>query len=51
VFFVKGVLGGACRVFNALVTLALAVVLAAFALGVFVYALQLPLPIWPSLAG
>lgn len=32
-------------------TLALAVVLAAFALGVFVYALQLPLPIWPSFAG
>jgi putative tricarboxylic transport membrane protein len=30
---------------------ALAVVLAAFSLGVFVYALQLPLPIWPAFAG
>jgi putative tricarboxylic transport membrane protein len=30
---------------------ALALVLAAFSLGVFVYALRLPLPVWPSLAG
>jgi ABC-type Mn2+/Zn2+ transport system permease subunit len=28
---------------------ALALVLAAFSVGVFVYALRLPLPIWPSL--
>jgi hypothetical protein len=35
--------------FRTVETLALAVVLAAFSVGIFVYALQLPLSLWPDL--
>src|SRR5690242_10768277 len=38
----------ASREFRSLEIAALAVTLAVFSLGVFVYALRLPLPVWPS---
>ncbi len=49
VIIVIGVSALASRESRLIETSALALVLAAFSVGVFVYALRLPLPVWPAL--
>ena len=51
VIVVIGVSALASRESRLFETTALALVLAAFSVGVFVYALRLPLPVWPAFLG